>query len=175
MVRFGASPNEPAFSQKGDGCMKLALEKYGSWLSAIVRLHAYAAATFLVIYMVGTITFSFIDFFQNFDSFVNPKDASNAESAVRYNILHSLAFIIVLYKAFSILVFYGNDLHVNIKFIIEIAIIGSVVELIFNYKSLSDVLLISYAMICILVSIVYLFFYDTLEKAAQIHDSHKKE
>ena len=36
--------------------MKRALEKYGSWLSAIVRLHAYAAATFLVIYMVGTIT-----------------------------------------------------------------------------------------------------------------------
>jgi len=155
--------------------MKLALEKYGSLLGTIVRFHAYAAATFLVIYMVGTITFSFVDLIQNFYSYVDPKDASTAEDKVRYSVLHSLAFIIVLYKAFSILMLYGKNLHINIKYIIEIVIIGSIVELIFNYKSLSDILLISYVIICIFVSFIYLFFYDTLEKAAEGNDSHKKK
>jgi len=155
--------------------MKLALEKYGTWLSTIIRLHAYAAATFLMIYMIGTIIFSFIDLIQDFEKFVQPIDSPESRNKIRYELLHSLAFIIVLYKAFSIILYYAKDMHVNIKFIIEIAIIGSIVELIFNYKYLSDVLIASYTFIFILASIVYLYFYKTLDDSAKKHESHSKE
>lgn len=154
--------------------MKQALNKYGTWLSTIIRLHAYAAATFLLIYMIGTIVFSFVDLVQDFEKFVNPMDSSESKNTIRYEILHSLAFIIVLYKAYSIIIYYAKDMHVNIKFIIEIAIIGSVVELIFNYKYLSDVLIASYTTVFISASIVYLYFYETLDDSARKHEAHSK-
>lgn len=62
--------------------MKLALDKYGTWLSTIIRLHAYAAATFLMIYMISTMIFSFIDLFQNFEEFVNPADFPDSKNNV---------------------------------------------------------------------------------------------
>lgn len=151
--------------------MKLALDKYGTWLSTIIRLHAYAAATFLMIYMISTMIFSFIDLFQNFEEFVNPADFPDSKNNVRYGLLHSIAFIIVLYKAYSIIIFYGRDLHVNIKFVIEIAIIGSIVELIFNYKYLSDILIISYTTVFISASVIYLYFYKKLDDSTNGHKS----
>lgn len=151
--------------------MKLALDKYGTWLSTIIRLHAYAAATFLMIYMISTMIFSFIDLFQNFEEFVNPADFPDSKNNVRYGLLHSIAFIIVLYKAYSIIIYYGRDLHVNIKFVIEIAIIGSIVELIFNYKYLSDILIISYTTVFISASVIYLYFYKKLDDSANGHKS----
>jgi uncharacterized membrane protein (DUF373 family) len=143
----------------------MALDKYGTWLSTIIRIHAYAAATFLMLYMIGSIVFSFGDLIQNFEKFVNPVDISDSKNNVRYELLHSLAFIIVLYKAYSIILYYAKDFHVNIKFVIEIAIIGSIVEIIFNYKYLSDVLIISYTVVFISASITYLYFYKTLNES----------
>lgn len=154
--------------------MKQALNKYGTWLSTIIRLHAYAAATFLIIYMIGTIIFAFIDLVQDFEKFVTPMNSSESKNTIRYEILHSMAFVIVLYKAYSIIICYAKDMHVNIKFIIEIAIIGSVIELIFNHKYLSDILIASYTTVFISASIVYLYFYETLDDSARKHEAHSK-
>ncbi len=54
-------------------------------------------------------------------------------------------------------------MHVNIKFILEMAIVGSVVELIFNYKSLSDILIIAYAAVFIFTTISYFYFYEKIQ------------
>ena len=155
--------------------MKAALDRYGSWLSAIVRLHAYVAATILVAYMVGTISYSLYEFIHDFKGFVHPSEPSKTKETVRSDLLHSLAYIIVLYKAFSILISYGKNLHINIKFILEILIIGSIVEIIFNHKSLSVYFIISYTIICTLVPIVYLLFYEKLSKSVENPNSHPEE
>jgi uncharacterized membrane protein (DUF373 family) len=45
--------------------------------------------------------------------------------------LHSIAIIIVVLKAYRVLVFYLDTLHVSIKYIVEISIIAPAIELIF--------------------------------------------
>jgi uncharacterized membrane protein (DUF373 family) len=150
--------------------MNPAIEKFKFILTTVIRVHAFAAATFLAAYMCGTLVFSIIDFLQNFQGFVNPA-LEGEETKIRYSVLHSLAFIIVLYKAFTILIAYGTNMHVNIKFILEIAIIGSVVEFIFNYKSLSDILILAYATVFILTTFAYFYFYEKLEDPTDVDHS----
>lgn len=53
------------------------------------------------------------------------------------NVLHSVALVLVTIKAFRILVSYLRTYHVSIKYIMEIAIIASTVELIFASETLN--------------------------------------
>jgi hypothetical protein len=62
-------------------------------------------------------------------------------------------------------------MHVNTNFILEIAIIFSVVELIFNYKSLSDVLIFAYAAVFIFTTFSYFYFYEKLEDPKDVDHS----
>jgi uncharacterized membrane protein (DUF373 family) len=134
--------------------MNPAIEKFKFILTTVIRVHAFAAATFLAAYMCGTLVFSIIDFLQNFQGFVNPA-LEGEETKIRYSVLHSLAFIIVLYKAFTILIAYGTNMHVNIKFILEIAII----------------LILAYATVLILTTFAYFYFYEKLEDPTDVDHS----
>ena len=62
-------------------------------------------------------------------------------------------------------------MYVNIKFILEMAIVGSVVELIFNYKSLSDILIFAYAAVFIFTTISYFYFYEKIQSLKNVDHS----
>jgi uncharacterized membrane protein (DUF373 family) len=78
-------------------------------------------------------------------------------------ILHEIAYAIVLVKAYKILISYLKIHHVNIKYIIEISIIASAIELIFHYDTHSDVVLGIFAVFGIANLLIYLFFQQQIQ------------
>lgn len=91
---------------------------------------------------------------------------------LQHNLLHDIAFTIVLVKAYNILMEYAKHKHINIKYIIEIAIIAPIVEIIFNYASYSFPMIIFLGGLAILMAVLYLFFYD---KIILIEENHQRE
>ncbi|MBI2410792.1 MAG: hypothetical protein HYV32_02795 [Candidatus Kerfeldbacteria bacterium] len=77
-------------------------------------------------------------------------------------VMHDVALIIVLVKAYRVLLFYFEKHHISIKYIIEISIIAPAIELIFAMNTHT----ITYTIVLGLFSlgnlILYLFFYEKL-------------
>jgi uncharacterized membrane protein (DUF373 family) len=51
------------------------------------------------------------------------------------DILHQIVFMIILVKAYKILIYYAKFHHVNIRYIAELVIISTFIEFIFNLKT----------------------------------------
>jgi uncharacterized membrane protein (DUF373 family) len=80
------------------------------------------------------------------------------------NFLHDIAIIIVMVKAFRILVSYLQDHHISIKYIVEISIIAPAVELIFAADKHVLWLNVIFAAFSVSTMIVYYGFYDRITK-----------
>jgi uncharacterized membrane protein (DUF373 family) len=87
-------------------------------------------------------------------------------------LLHTIAFTVVLVKAYKILIVYAQTQHVNLKYLVEIAIIAPTIELIFNSSSYSFEVLILLASFAFANLVAYLFFYKTLKLS---RDDYEKE
>lgn len=86
-------------------------------------------------------------------------------------VMHGVAYTIVIVKAYSILVSYLQTHHLNIKYLIEIAIIAPTIEIIFSVHRRGiefDILLGSFAFVNL---VLYLLFYDRLLRI----DNEEKE
>lgn len=79
------------------------------------------------------------------------------------DLLHTIAFTIVLVKAYTILISYAQTRHINLKLLIEMSIIAATIEIIFNARSYSIEITILFATFAFLNIIAYLFFYKTLK------------
>ncbi len=75
-------------------------------------------------------------------------------------ILHAVARTIVVLKAYRILVSYLRSHHVTVKYILEIAIIASVVELFFAYDLHEFETKIVFAVFGLVGRALYLYFYE---------------
>ena len=75
-------------------------------------------------------------------------------------ILHAVARTIVVLKAYRILVAYLRSHHITVKYILEIAIIASVVELIFAYDLHTFETKIIFAVFGLVGLALYLYFYE---------------
>ncbi len=75
-------------------------------------------------------------------------------------ILHAVARTIVVLKAYRILVSYLRSHHVTVKYILEIAIIASVVELFFAYDLHDFETKIVFAVFGLVGLALYLYFYE---------------
>jgi len=82
------------------------------------------------------------------------------------DLLHTIAFTIVLVKAYKILVAFAETQHINLKFLVEIAIIAPTIELVFNPKAYSFEIQALFATFAVVNLAVYLFFYKTLKKVS---------
>jgi len=78
-------------------------------------------------------------------------------------VLHTIAVIVVLVKAYRLLIFYMENQHVSIKYIVEISIIAPAVELIFAPGNRGIDLNILYAVFSTASLITYLVFYNRLQ------------
>ncbi len=78
----------------------------------------------------------------------------------QFRILHAVARAIVVLKAYRILVSYLRSHHITVKYILEIAIIASVVELIFVYDLHNFETKIIFAVFALVGLALYLYFYE---------------
>jgi uncharacterized membrane protein (DUF373 family) len=79
----------------------------------------------------------------------------------------------VLVKAYKILIAYAETRHINLKFLVEIAIIAPTIELIFNPKNYSLPVMVVMASFAFANLVAYLFFYTTLKTVSRdyIHEN----
>ncbi len=82
-------------------------------------------------------------------------------------ILHGIAHAIVLVKAYKILMSYLKTHHVNIKYLVEIAIIAAAVEIIFNSTSHTLQMNLVFGAFGVLNLGLYLFFYEKFKEMGQ--------
>ena len=75
-------------------------------------------------------------------------------------ILHAVARTIVVLKAYRILVSYLRSHHVTVKYMLEIAIIASIVELLFAYDLHDFETKIIFAVFGLVGLALYLYFYE---------------
>lgn len=131
-------------------------------LKKTVQIHAYIMTITFVIYLFIS-SFKMSDIaITNINNLVQDPFTVQARMESGIRILHNMAFTLVLYKAFIVLLSYAKTMHINIKLILELAIIAPIVELIFNFHSLSYTSAIIYASFTVLISTVYLMFYEKL-------------
>ena len=87
-------------------------------------------------------------------------------------VIHAVPITIILVMAYKILLEYAKTQHVNIKYVLEIAITAPVVEIVFNFSEYNDMQLYFMGGLTVLMSLVYLYFYDTLK---QVEIDYAKE
>lgn len=156
--------------------MKNFREKLDNVLDIIVKYYIYWAIFGLVWFMLTILSIKFINFINNFfteKSLENSEKVTNL-TEIEHSLLHNIAFTIVLVKAYTILMEYAKTKHINLKYTLEIAIIAPIIEIIFNYSSYSFEMLIFYWILSTLFSIIYLFFYENLQKVEKDYKENHK-
>lgn len=84
--------------------------------------------------------------------------------------LHEVAYIIVLIKAYRLLLYYLEHHHVSIKYIIEISIIAPAIEIIFAFDQQSTIQNIIYGFFSLANLIAYLVFFQKICTADRQED-----
>jgi uncharacterized membrane protein (DUF373 family) len=137
----------------------------------MVSGYVYFVAFTLVLYMVSTLITGVLGVVTGLaDLSLSAKSilTSPQRSTLELELLHTIAFTIVLVKAYKILIAYAETRHINIKFLVEIAIIAPTIELIFNAKGYSLETNMLFAAFAFANLVVYLFFYSTIKTVS--HD-----
>ncbi|MDP3975936.1 MAG: hypothetical protein Q8P95_03390 [bacterium] len=78
------------------------------------------------------------------------------------DIVHDVAYIIVLVKAFRVLLFYLQTQHLSIKYLIEISIIAPAIEIIFASANFSFSMNLLFVVFSLSNLIIYLTYYEKL-------------
>ncbi len=136
----------------------------------LVSLYVFAVAILLVIYMLVNFIWWLDNFIQLlWNLLVGWEEVSNGISVRTRNqvgteVLHFIAFTIVLVKAYNILIEYAKHQHISIKYIVEIAIIAAVVEIFFNTYALDIKTLGLFAVFGLGNLALYLIYYPVIEK-----------
>ncbi|MAZ56629.1 hypothetical protein CL653_02470 [bacterium] len=137
------------------------------FLNLCISFVVFITALSLVVYMLASfVTGTYDVAFQIFDTlFLSPADRQLVLNGLNADFLHTIALLIVLMKAYRILVEYMRFYHIDIKYMMEMGIIASILELLFNYQSYSQDM--RYVLLGIAVSFttIYAFRHDTLVSA----------
>ncbi len=78
------------------------------------------------------------------------------------DVIHNLALLIVLVKAYRVLLFYFWWHHISIKYIVEISIIAPAIEIIFAYQNQPIVINVLFGLFSLASLWLYLKYYDKL-------------
>jgi hypothetical protein len=146
-----------------------------STMNYMVSGYVYFVAFTLVLYMVSTLITGVLGVATSImDMSLSAKSilTSPERSTLELELLHTIAFTIVLVKAYKILLAYAETRAINIKFLVEIAIIAPTIELIFNARSYSFEVNVLFASFAFANLVAYLFFYHTIKAVSSdyIHD-----
>lgn len=144
------------------------------FLNFCISFVAFITALSLVVYMlVSFVTGTYDVALQILDTiFLTPAERQSVLNGLNIEFLHTIALLIILMKAYRILVEYMRYYHINIKYMLEIGIIASVLELLFNYQSYNPEMLYIFLGLAVSFSFIYAFRHDVLLKATS--DSQKE-
>lgn len=126
------------------------IKKLDKIVSAIILISIFMLIAF-------TLAFFVKGFFNIAHEFITEQEPPTER------IFHGIAVILIFVKAYKILVSYYLDHHISIRLIVEIAIIATTIEILFNAKNLELPLLIVLAFYGIANLIVYLVFQNKFE------------
>lgn len=128
------------------------------FINALTQLTSAIVSVFLILTLGALTIFTFLKIWHLFaDIFLNSV----------HDIAHDIAYIIVLIKAYRIVLFYLQTEHVSIKYIVEISIIAPAIELIFASQVHSWWLNVLFAVFGVANLIIYLQFQKSLSHIDQ--------
>jgi len=139
------------------------------FLNGCISFVAFVTALSLVVYMlIAFISGMFDVSLLMFDTiFLEPAERQSIFNAINGDFLHNIAVLLILMKAYRILVEYMRYHHIDIKFMVEIGIIAVILELLFNSKQYTGDMQIVLAAMGVAFLAIYAFRYDTLTKATK--------
>lgn len=148
--------------------------RFGKAVDKIVNLCTYGVILSLVGYMIARILKSFAQIFQAIFSGVT--EGGIATFSAPEEVLHTVPLTIILVKAYKVLLEYAKTQHINLKYVLEIAITAPVVEIIFNFTGYTNVQLIFMGAFCVIMTVLYLYFYKTIKEVevdySKQHENH---
>ena len=133
-----------------------------------VSFYAYGAAIVLVIYMIATFHYWYLEFLCEFPW--NFSYGRSRKTGGRDGLLAFIAFAIVLIKAYRILISYAKTQHVNIKYLVEIAIIAPAIEILFNSHGYHFEILVLFGVFGIANLVIYVWKYDKFKEIGKDSD-----
>jgi len=80
------------------------------------------------------------------------------------NIIHNIAYIVVLLKAYKIMIFYFRYQNLSIKYLVQIAIIAPAIEVIFAINNQSLWVNVLYAFFSLANLLIYIIYNKELDK-----------
>jgi uncharacterized membrane protein (DUF373 family) len=147
-------------------------------MNYIVSGYVYFVALTLVFYMVTslvtgvlTVVTGLLDISSSAKAILSAPERAGLE----LSLLHTIAFTIVLVKAYKILIAYAETRHINLKFLIEIAIIAPTIEIIFNIRNYPIEVNALFAIFAFCNLLTYLFFYKTIKAVSTDYEKERKE
>jgi hypothetical protein len=135
-------------------------------MNYIVSGYVYFVALMLVLFMMSSLVTGVLELVAGLmDISSSPMEvlAAPERAVFELGLLHTIAFTIVLVKAYKILIAYAETRHINIKFLVEIAIIAPTIELIFNTRNYPLEVNVLFASFAFLNLVAYLYFYKTIK------------
>jgi uncharacterized membrane protein (DUF373 family) len=150
------------------------MDKTVPFLNGCISFVAFVTALSLVIYMlIAFISGMFDVSLLMFDTvFLGPAERQTIFNTINGDFLHNIAVLLILMKAYRILVEYMRYHHIDIKFMVEIGIIAVILELLFNSQQYSEDMRMVLAAMGVAFLTIYAFRYETLLKATK--DSQKE-
>ena len=144
------------------------------FLNGCISFVAFITALALVIYMLIAFISGMFDIsLVMFETvFLEPAERQSILNGVNADFLHNVAVLIILMKAYRILVEYMRHHHIDIKYMVEIGIIACILELLFNFNYYSEDMRMILAGTAVAFLAVYAFRYETFLKAKK--DSQKE-
>ncbi|MCD5390220.1 MAG: hypothetical protein LR005_02475 [Candidatus Pacebacteria bacterium] len=136
--------------------------KIAKLLDKSVSIFLLIASISLILFMVLKVSTEFIDF-TNYAVKILSSDVSARGDLMEFftaKHLHGVTLIILLVKAYKILMSYAEDHHIDIRYIIEIAVIGSVLELLFNSSDYSHVMQVIFLILGLGGALIYHKYYQ---------------
>lgn len=143
------------------------MERSLPFLNGCISFVVFVTALTLVLYMLIAFVTGVYDLaLLMFDTvFLDPAERQSIFNGLNAEFLHNVALLLILLKAYRILVEYMRYHHIDLKFMVEIAIIACVLELLFNYGKYSEDMRLVLLGLGVSFLTIYAFKYETFVKA----------
>lgn len=134
------------------------------FFNGCVSFVAFITMLALVIYMlIAFVTGTFDVGVLMFDTiFLESVERQKVINGLNAEFLHNVAVLLILMKAYRILVEYMKHHHIDIKFMVEIGIIACILELLFNSSEYTEHMQTLFAVIAVTFLGFYSFRYENL-------------
>ncbi len=149
------------------------MERTVPFLNGCISFVAFVTALALVIYMLVTFISSMFDVsILMFNTvFLEPAARQIILNSLNADFLHNIAVLLILMKAYRILVEYMRFHHIDIKYMVEIGIIACILELLFNFEHYTPDMRIVLVVMAVSFLAIYAFKYESFVKSMK--DSQK--